>query len=172
MAYYVFSHLTSGFSLRVNVQDNRGCNFAVSHGGTNYSGNVHWTLAAGVLEIHEISAAPERQGLGALLMWVTARRAIKLGLGHVATLATAQSAYKFYLDMNLHPSPDDITHANNLLPLAIRPSVNDDAKEEFAIRVLLGRMATATWSGESALVAEAAFVAVVRNWMLVDFDEA
>jgi hypothetical protein len=170
MAYYLFSHLIGRFSLRVNPQDNSGCNFTVSHAGTTYTGMVQWTQADGALEIHQILANPQGQGLGPLLMWVTAMRAESLGLGHVETTQTAQTAYKFYLDMNLHPSPDDFTHAASLTPLSIRPSVNDEAKEEFAIRFLLGRMATAVWRGESKLVRAASFLSLVRTWALVDFD--
>ncbi len=172
MAFYVFSHrTTTGFSLRVRA-DTGGCAFTATQAGTAYRGQCRWVKSGHVLEIHEVSAQPEGKGLGAILMWVASRRArpSRLDCPRLATTATATTAYRFYRDLGLHPSPDEKTHRTNMIPLAVRPS-GGPGKEEFAIRLLIGRMATATWSGEREHVEVAAWRSFDRAWDVTDIEE-
>lgn len=137
-------------------------NIEVESVSLKYRGRCQYDIRQEVLEVHELTAQPEGSGLGAVLMHATAIRAGMLGCRRIRTTATAQSAMKFYLNMGLHPEPLAPPDGDPL-PMSLQPS-DQAAMEDFGMKLLIGRMMTADWSGERNDVARLAEESFRSKW--------
>jgi N-acetylglutamate synthase-like GNAT family acetyltransferase len=64
----------------------------------------------GELEIHSLSAQPEKQKLGSILIHEAAKRAQKSKVNHIVALLVAKDATSFYASMGFQPIVIDDPH--------------------------------------------------------------
>lgn len=107
----IHGNYSNGAGVVVNVIENAGTITFAGVGNLDYHGNLQYTVEAGSLDIHILMAQPERQNLGAFLVWICANTAIWHRKPQIRALATAQEAINFYASLAFAPDPTELDAA-------------------------------------------------------------
>ena len=129
-----------------------------------HQGHLDYSLAPNVLSIHTMMSIPSGQGLGSLLLFEAALRAIFYGLNRVEALNTALIAQNFYLKSGFHPSQQGRNLNENIVQTPVPATFAPPNLANLNIRIQLARR-TSTWDGPVTQIKDIAFQAINGIWI-------
>jgi hypothetical protein len=86
-----------------------------SSGSPTYKGHLAFKLTTTTLDISSMDDEPQRQKLGAFLIWICANTASFNRKTQIRALGTARTAMPFYRAMGFAPDPTELANAAGVL---------------------------------------------------------
>lgn len=141
----------TGYGVTIEVTETRGSRIEYRDGSGQYRGYMEYTVGGGTLEIHTMSAQPNRRRLGALLMYEAAVIAPRYGATQLSALNTALDAQGFYERMGFAPNQ------------AMVQQVQQAAKDPEERDLLLQRIGI--WDADRNVVQQRAGAYILGRWI-------